>query len=129
MKFLIDEDLSPSVARYLCEQLLVDAIAVRDRGLLGKSDRKVMEYAFNEDRILVTANISDFEKFALAFEVHAGIVFVREGDLLRNEQFKIMQDAVLFIQHELEEGRDMINRVLYISIDGTKQIKNLPQLS
>lgn len=38
MKFLIDEDLSPYVARYLCEQLLIDAVAVRDRGLLGVSD-------------------------------------------------------------------------------------------
>ena len=34
MKFLIDEDLSPSIARYLCEEMLVDAIAVRDRNLL-----------------------------------------------------------------------------------------------
>ena len=30
MKFLIDEDISPGVARILCEQLLVDAVAGRD---------------------------------------------------------------------------------------------------
>ncbi len=54
MKFLIDEDLSPYVARYLCEQLLINAVAVRDRGLLGVSDRQILEYAFNEDRIVVT---------------------------------------------------------------------------
>ena len=47
MKFLIDEDISPYVARYLCEQLLIDAVAVRDRGLLGVSDHKILEYAFN----------------------------------------------------------------------------------
>ncbi|MGK7874406.1 MAG: DUF5615 family PIN-like protein [Xenococcaceae cyanobacterium] len=35
MKFLIDEDISPSTARYLCQELLIDAVAVRDRGLLG----------------------------------------------------------------------------------------------
>jgi predicted nuclease of predicted toxin-antitoxin system len=64
MKFLIDEDISPIVARILCEQLLVDAIAVRDRGLLGISDREVLEYAFNEERIIITANIKDFKKFA-----------------------------------------------------------------
>ena len=40
MRFLIDEDLSPRVARYLCEQFLIDAVAIRDRGLLGVSDRK-----------------------------------------------------------------------------------------
>ena len=49
MKFLIDEDISPSCARYLCEELLIDAVAVRDRGLLGKNDRYILEYAFNDD--------------------------------------------------------------------------------
>jgi predicted nuclease of predicted toxin-antitoxin system len=97
MKLLIDEDISSSVARILCEQLLVDAVAVRDRGLLGVSDRKVLEYAFNEDRIVVTANIKDFEKFAKAIEVHAGIIFIQEGDLLRDEQIKICFVAVKFI--------------------------------
>lgn len=126
MKFLIDEDISPSVALILCERLLVDAVAVRDRGLLGVSDKEVLEYAFNEDRIVVTANIKDFEKFAKATEVHAGIVFIVEGDLLRDEQIKICFAAVEFIQQELVAGRDMINRVLYISIDGTKKLEALP---
>lgn len=127
MKFLIDEDISPSVARILCEQLLIDAVAVRDRGLLGASDLQVLEYAFNEDRIVVTANVSDFEKFALASEVHAGIIFIQEGDLLRNEQIEICIEAVVFIQLEIEAGRDMINRVLYVSIDGTKKLESLPK--
>jgi hypothetical protein len=59
MKFIIDEDLSPRVARYLCQEFCFDAIAVRDRGLLGATDPEVLEYAFKEDRILVTANIRD----------------------------------------------------------------------
>ena len=126
MKFLIDEDISPSVARILCERLLVDAVAVRDRGLLGASDQEVLEYAFNEDRIVVTANIKDFEKFAKAIEVHAGIVFIAEGDLLREEQIKICFAAVEFIQQELAAGRDMINQVLYISIDGIQKLEALP---
>ena len=126
MKFLIDEDLSPRVARYLCEQFLIDAVAVRDRGLLGVSDEKVLDYAFNEDRILVTANISDFEKFAKASEVHAGIVFVQEGDLLREEQIQLIEEVVTSIQQEIKLGRDMINRVLYISINGTKRIETMP---
>ena len=126
MRFLIDEDLSPQVARYLCEHLLVDAVALRDRGLLGISDLQVLEYAFNEDRILVTANVGDFEKFARAFEVHAGIVLVREGDLLRQEQIEIMQRVTKLIKQEIEAAKDMINRVLYISIDGTYLFKTLP---
>jgi predicted nuclease of predicted toxin-antitoxin system len=126
LKFLIDEDLSPSVARYLCEELLIDAIAIRDRGLLGADDRQVLEYAFNEDRILVTANVGDFERFAFLSEVHAGIVFIGDGDLLRNEQIEIVKEAVTAIQTELEAGRDMVNRVLYIAVDGTKKFETLP---
>ena len=53
-------------------------------------------------------------------------MFIVEGDLLRNEQIEICTSAVKFIQHEIEAGRDMINRVLYISIDGTKQLETLP---
>jgi predicted nuclease of predicted toxin-antitoxin system len=45
MKFIIDEDLSPRVARYLCQEFCFDAIAVRDRGLLGATDPEVLEYA------------------------------------------------------------------------------------
>ena len=106
--------------------MFVDAVAVRDRGLLGFSDREVLEYAFSEDRIVVTANIKDFETFANATEVHAGIVFIQEGDLLRNEQIKICFAAVEFIQQEIAAGRDMVNQVLYISIDGSKKLKTLP---
>ena len=64
IKLLIDEDLSPRVAHLLCEQLLIDSISVRDRGLLSSNDPEVLEYAFQEDRILVTANIRDFEQLA-----------------------------------------------------------------
>ncbi|WP_324282011.1 DUF5615 family PIN-like protein [Cyanobacterium aponinum UTEX 3222] len=125
MKFLIDEDISPTIARYLCEQFLIDAVAVRDRGLLGKSDHYILEYALNEERILVTANIVDFEKFASLLEVHCGIIFFLEGDLLRQEQMELMQNAVITIQTELKEGKDMINRVLYISYSGTKFFRNI----
>lgn len=126
MKFLIDEDLSPLVARYLCEELLIDAIAVRDRGLLSASDYEVLEYAFQEDRILVTANVRDFERFANAREVHAGIIFITEGYLLRQEQIKIVEKAIVAIESHVKAGQDLINQVLYISKDGTYRFEVLP---
>ena len=125
IKLLIDEDLSPRVAQLLCEQLLIDSISVRDRGLLSSNDQEILEYAFQEDRILVTANIRDFEELARSREVHPGIVLIRDGSLLRDEQITIVKNAIQAIEAELEDGRDMINRVLYISIDGTKKFENL----
>ncbi len=126
MKFLIDEDISPKVALYLCQDCLIDAVAVRDRGLLGKDDRFILDYAFNEDRILITANIGDFQRFAKAVEVHCGIVFMQEGDLLREEQIYVVSESIKAIRAEFDAGRDMINRVLYISILGTIIFEDLP---
>ncbi|MEC4984305.1 MAG: DUF5615 family PIN-like protein [Oscillatoria sp. PMC 1068.18] len=126
MKFLIDEDLSPTVARFLCEELFLDAVAVRDRGLLSATDYQVLEYALKEERIVITANVRDFERFARAFTVHAGIVFLLEGDLLRHQQIAIVREAIEAIETLLETGEDMINRVLYISGDGTKSFEILP---
>jgi predicted nuclease of predicted toxin-antitoxin system len=126
MKFIIDEDLSPRVARYLCQEFCFDAIAVRDRGLLGATDLEVLGYAFNEDRILVTANIRDFEKLASAAEIHAGIVLILDGDLLASEQIEAMAAVVRVLQAEMTIGKDLVNRVLYISISGTARFENLP---
>ena len=126
MKFIIDEDLSPRVARYLCQEFCVDAIAVRDRGLLGATDPEVLEYAFNEDRILVTANIRDFEKLAAAVEIHAGIVLMQDGDLIAAEQIELIATVVRVIQAEIDLGKDLVNRVLYISISGTARFENMP---
>jgi predicted nuclease of predicted toxin-antitoxin system len=126
MKFIIDEDLSPRVARYLCQEFCFDAIAVRHRGLLGATDLEVLDYAFNEDRILVTANIRDFEKLAGAAEIHAGIVLMQDGDLLAVEQIEVMAAVVRVLQAEMATGKDLVNRVLYISISGTARFENLP---
>jgi len=125
IKLLIDEDLSPRIAHLLCEQCLIDSISVRDRGLLSSNDQEILEYAFQEDRILVTANIRDFEELSRSYEVHPGIVLIRDGSLLRDEQITIVKNAIQAIEAELEDGRDMINRVLYICIDGTKKFENL----
>ena len=127
MKFIIDEDLSPRVARYLCQEFCLDAIAVRDRGLLGATDREVLNYAFEEDRILVTANIRDFEKLAGAAEIHAGIVLMLDGDLRASEQIELIAEAVRVLQVEITAGKDLVNRVLYISTSGTARFENIPE--
>jgi predicted nuclease of predicted toxin-antitoxin system len=126
MKFIIDEDVSPRVARYLCQEFCFDAIAVRDRGLLGATDREVLDYAFKEDRMLVTANIRDFEKLASVSELHAGIVLMLDGDLRAAEQIEVMNTVVRVIQAEIDTGKDLVNRVLYISISGIARFENLP---
>jgi predicted nuclease of predicted toxin-antitoxin system len=126
MKWLIDEDLSPVVARRLREGDGLDAVHVRERGLLGQPDHAILEHAFAEDRILITANVKDFQKLARAREIHPGIILVLDGQLSRDEQLVVVRRAVAAVDTELQDGRDMVNRVLEIS-DESLDFYDLPK--
>jgi predicted nuclease of predicted toxin-antitoxin system len=126
MKFLLDEDISPRVAERLRIDGRLDVIHVRDRGLLGKSDPVILQRAYDEDRILVTANVKDFQRLARACELHPGIVLFLGGSLSRDEQLALMYKAVAELEQELLEGRDMMNRVLEIATNGECNFYDLP---
>ncbi|MEM7130812.1 MAG: DUF5615 family PIN-like protein [Chloroflexota bacterium] len=128
MRFLIDEDLSPKVAERLRLEDGLDVIHVRDRGLLGESDPVILQRSYDEDRILVTANIKDFQRLARARELHPGIVLVLDGSLSRDEQLELMRRIVAEITQELLEERDMVNRVLEIEVNGESNFYDLPLL-
>jgi predicted nuclease of predicted toxin-antitoxin system len=121
VKLLLDENISPKVAVMLCQDG-IDACGARDRGLLEATDPEVFARAFAEDRILVTANVRDFEKLARCCEVHAGVVFLECGDLLRSEQIEIVRRAVVAI---IQRG-DLVNAVLRVAIDGAMSFEVMP---
>jgi predicted nuclease of predicted toxin-antitoxin system len=120
-KLLLDENISPRVARDLCADG-VDAAAVGDRGLLGATDAAVFQYAYAEDRIVVTKNVGDFEKLARTCELHAGVVLLEHNSLLRDEQFATIRRALLAI----EQRGDMVNTLLRIAEDGSMQFELIP---
>ena len=125
VKRLLDENLSPAVAVVL-RQAGLDVVHVRDRGLIGATDPEVLDAAYREDRILVTANVDDFEKLAGARNLHAGIVCIEEGDLLRHEQDAIIRRAVAAIEGEYQQGRDTMNRVMFIGRGKAPRFEELP---
>jgi predicted nuclease of predicted toxin-antitoxin system len=127
IKLLLDEDLSPWVAFRLREDHFVDAVHVRDRGRLGLPDREVLEYAFGQDRILVTGNVLDFMRLAKAREIHCGIVFVLDGALRRADQLELLLRVHELLDAELTQGRGMVNRILRISADGMTEFLDVPQ--
>jgi predicted nuclease of predicted toxin-antitoxin system len=127
VKLLLDENVSPTVALTLRTAVeAVDAAHIRDRGMTGASDLDVLEKAFEEDRILVTANVGDFEKLAKARDLHGGIVLIEDGALLRDEQEAVLRRAVEAIRDEYAAGRDMVNRVLRITLLGEPAFETLP---
>ena len=71
MKLVLDENLSTKLAEQLRSEG-IDIIHVRERRMLGATDRAVLDMAFAEDRVLVMLNVADFEKLAGARESTRG---------------------------------------------------------
>jgi predicted nuclease of predicted toxin-antitoxin system len=113
--------LSPWVAQRLRTDRSIDAVHVRDRGRLGRTDAEILELAFSEDRILVTANVTDFEQLARSNEFHCGIVVVLDGSLRRAQQLDVLGKIIDTLVAEFAAGRDMVNRVLRVSPDGANE--------
>jgi predicted nuclease of predicted toxin-antitoxin system len=122
VKLLLDENLSPRVAEILRSEDGLDAVHVRERGLLRAPDHVVLERAYDEDRVLVTKNVEDFVRLARARELHPGIILLEDGDLGRDEQLGVVRAAVAALQGE----RDLVNRVLRVWADGKTVIEDVP---
>jgi len=102
--------------------MAIDACHVRDRGILGASDHDVLERAYQEDRVLVTSNVDDFVKLAAAREIHAGIVLIERGGLLRDEQIALVRE----VAEVLADHGAMINELLRVAADGSMTFEASP---
>jgi predicted nuclease of predicted toxin-antitoxin system len=122
IKLLLDENISPQVAVRLRREG-VDAAAVRERGVIGATDGKVLEKAYKEDRVLVTKNVCDFVVLARSSELHAGVVLLQDGGLNREQQLSVIRSAL----EVMKRAGDMVNCVLYIEADGSMRIEDLPK--
>jgi predicted nuclease of predicted toxin-antitoxin system len=59
VRFLVDEMFSPEVARHLSEADH-DAVHVSDVDLRATADHRIVAYAAEEDRVVVTENAADY---------------------------------------------------------------------
>jgi predicted nuclease of predicted toxin-antitoxin system len=123
VKYLIDENLSPTLVQRLAKKG-IDAAHVAHRGLSGMTDPKVWAYALDEERVVVTLNEEDFVALAAASSVHAGLMVVREPGLSREEQWKLLEPIIDRLE---ESGEDLINKVCEVSPSGRFAIRRLPK--
>lgn len=88
MRLLLDEMIGPRVAEAL-RQRGRDAIAVAERsGLRSLPDQAVLEFAQEDERLVVTRNITDFARLSQAWQAagrqHYGLVMVLESTFPQN---------------------------------------------
>lgn len=91
------------------------------------SDVEVFGRAYDEDRIVVTFNVDDFEKLARECILHSGLILIERGSIPRAEQLKLVRTAYALVLAEHQAGRDMVNRVLYMSLTGGFRFETLPE--
>lgn len=116
MKFIVDECIGPSVARWL-KQNNYDAISVYD-SLQSSSDNTVLEFAVKDHRILITCD-KDFGDMIFRNKMkHAGIILLR----LMNDQ---PSNIILFIQDVLNNyaEQDLANNFTVVTETSIRIIK------
>lgn len=79
MKFLLDEDVHPEMAR-VARGLGREVISVHEIDRCGLPDDEQLRFAVSQGRILVTRNRDDFIQLTVAFfeagEPHCGVLIV-----------------------------------------------------
>lgn len=100
MQFLLDENLSPTVAE-VARGLGLDVVGVHDVGRRGLADHEQLEFAAAQERVLVTRNRDDFIRLTVAFyqvgQPHCGVLIV---------PFSIPNHQPERIAHALREWAD-----------------------
>jgi hypothetical protein len=129
-KFLIDECLSPMLARQAVAAGYAGSTCVRDRGLAGTKDWELVRVVVEEDFTLVTHNSVDFRGKGAqepaghygALEIHAGLVCLNSA-----LKMSIPRQCELFrvALEELARRPDLVNASLEVfeQEDGTIEVE------
>lgn len=120
MRFLIDDALSPAVARLLSESGH-EAAHVRDYSLQAADDPIIMACAEKEDRILVSADTDFAALLAVTRKPKPSVILFREPDVVRARDYvsRILESLPL-VECELRAGCVVVFR------HGRIRVRTLP---
>jgi len=95
LRLLIDEDTQAKFLVSLLKQAAHDVVTVNEVGLMGKIDPLVLDYARQENRIVLTQNCDDYEALHDLNPNHPGILAIYNGNNpSKNMSFKAIVRAI-----------------------------------
>jgi len=106
MRFLVDAQLPPALARWLGEHGCA-ATAVRDVGLPESDDGSIRNFAVTGDWVLITKD-EDLVERALDSAEGAPIVWLRIGNCTNRVLFACLEPLLPEILRQLESGQRII---------------------
>jgi predicted nuclease of predicted toxin-antitoxin system len=107
MKFLVDAQLPPALARWLASQGH-DAVHVGDIDLLSASDKKIWDYAIQSNQVILTKD-EDFSIWlGMSDSSHPRVVWLRMGNIRKAELLRWFKDLLPHILSALENGERLV---------------------
>lgn len=122
MRFLVDNALSPFMARGLC-LAGHDAVHVRDLGMAAAPDQEIMAAAMRENRIVLTADTDFGMLLAASKAVAPSVVIFRQSDKRPPRVLDLFLANLSRIAGPLGEGAIVVFR------DRGVRIRTLPLVS
>ena len=119
MKFLIDMPLSPELAVWL-SQNGHDALHVSDLGMARAQDVEILERAWREKRVVISADLDYPRLLALSQSEGPGLILLRGGNFSEQQTRDRLEQCLNLIPHE-----DLPNSIIVIEHERIRQ-RRLP---
>ena len=119
MKYLIDECLSPELAKLAREHGYLESTHVSWLGLAGEPDWTIARKAVDDGYILVTLNTVDFRPLYRRENLHAGLVGINTPPRVMD---RALQTRLFILAMNELEGQESYNAVLEIAVDVSRVV-------
>lgn len=106
MRFLIDAQLPPALARFL-ESVGHQAVHVADLGARHAKDSWIWDLALKEDRVLITKD-EDFAQRSTLAKSSPALIWIRFGNTSRRELLRRIEPMVGVWVSRIEEGEHLL---------------------
>lgn len=115
IRFLADENLNGGIIRGLLSRKRdADLVRVQDIGLTGAGDPKVLEWAADHGRILITHDVSTITRFAYE-RLGAGLPMPGVFEVPRSVSIRQAIDDLLLVL-ECSEPSEWVGQVRYLPL-------------